>query len=313
MGVTAVDTTRNPKPIRAAGVVVLRENEGEREVLIVHRPRYDDWSLPKGKVEPSEHPAVTAVRECDEETGLQVRLGPALSSVAYQVRGRPKSVQYWLATGVTEEGAGDGDEVDQIDWCPIAQAPERLQYPGDQDVVRQASELPWTVPLIVLRHARAMKRADFRGKQDAERPLTGTGRSQSKALVPLLDAYGITRVVTSDAERCVQTVRRYAKSIEARVVGDHALSEEGHAERVGRTRSHARRLATSTEPIVVCTHRPVLPTVLAAIASELGQDPADPQWEPRLRPGGCLVIHRAVQSDGTVSVAATERHEPFAE
>jgi 8-oxo-dGTP diphosphatase len=76
-------------------------------------------------------------------------------------------------------------------------APERLQYPGDQEVVRQASELPWTV-LIVLRHARAMKRADFRGKQDAERPLTGTGRSQSKALVPLLDAYGITRVVTSD-------------------------------------------------------------------------------------------------------------------
>jgi len=302
-----------PEPIRAAGVVVVRERDGVRQVLTVHRPAYDDWSLPKGKIEPNEHPATTAVRECDEETGLQVRLGPPLDSVQYLVGEHSKVVQYWAATCFGEEGVGDGDEVDRVEWFPVSEVDQRLGYPGDMQVVHQACAVPWTVPLIVLRHARAMKRADYRGKQDAERPLTGTGRSQSKALVPLLDAYGITRVVTSDAERCVQTIRRYAKSLDSRLIRDHAFSEEGHAEQPGRTRSHARRLAIATEPMVLCTHRPVLPTILTAIATTLGEDPQDPRWEPKLRPGGCLVIHRALHADGTLTVAATERHEPFAE
>jgi 8-oxo-dGTP pyrophosphatase MutT (NUDIX family)/phosphohistidine phosphatase SixA len=307
------------EPIRAAGVVALREQDGITEVLIVHRNRDLAWSLPKGKVEPNEHPAVTAVRECDEETGLQVRLGPPLDSVSYLAEGQPKTVQYWVATCVGDVGFTSDEEVDEISWCPQAEALELLAYPGDRGVVEQALGMPRTVPLIILRHARAMKRADFKGKAefkgkaDAERPLTGTGRSQAKALVPLMDAYGITRVVTSDAERCTQTVRRYAKSIDARIVRDHAFSEEGHAARSEQTRSRASRLAVSTEPTVLCTHRPVLPTVLAQVAIKLGSDPEDPRWEPRLRPGGGLVIHRSMRPDGSFCVQATERHEPFAE
>lgn len=301
------------EPIRAAGVVVLREVDGRTEVLTVHRPRYGEWSLPKGKVESNEIPVMTAVRECDEETGLQVRLGPPLNSVTYQVQGRPKIVQYWLAANVAEEGAGDGDEVDEVAWCPVTEAAEHLKYREDALIVAQACSTPATVPLIVLRHARAMKRVDFKGKDDAERPLTGGGRSQSKSLVHLLDAYGITEVVSSDAERCWQTVRRYAKYIDSAVMSDHAFSECGHAANERKTRNRARRVAINPEPIVVCTHRPVLPTVLGAIAEALGDDPQDERWDPRLRPGGCLVIHRAMQPDGTMTVAATERHEPFAE
>jgi 8-oxo-dGTP diphosphatase len=96
-------------------------------------------------------------------------------------------------------------------------------------------------------------------------------------------------------------------------MSDHAFSESGHAANVRKTRNRARRVAVNPEPIVVCTHRPVLPAVLGAIAEALGDDPQDERWDPRLRPGGCLVIHRAMQPDGTMTVVATERHEPFAE
>lgn len=299
--------------IRAAGVVVLRRSDAATEVLIVHRPRYDDWSLPKGKVEANEHPAVTAVRECDEETGHQVRLGPPLADITYLDSGRLKTVQYWVATSVNDEGFIPDDEVDQIAWCPVDEVHRRLDYPGDIGVVQQAGELPPTVPLVVLRHARAMKRADFKGKVDAERPLSGTGRSQAKALIPLLDAYGIDSVVTSDAERCYQTVRRHAKSIDVLPLRDQAFSEEGHGADPGLTAFRAGALAAVNAPTVLCSHRPVLPTVLTAIASELGADPAAREWEPRLRPGGCLVIHRALSEDGSHRCISTERHEPFAE
>lgn len=306
----------SPLIVRAAGVVVLRRsehNQGVWEVLVVHRPRYDDWSLPKGKVEPNEHPAVTAVRECDEETGLHVRLGPPLADITYLDRGRLKTVHYWVATVVHDEGFIPDDEVDEITWCPVDQVHLLLDYPGDIGVVQQARELPPTIPLVVLRHARAMKRVDFKGKVDAERPLSGTGRSQAKALIPVLDAYGITSVVTSDAERCFQTVRRYAKSIETPASRESAFSEEGHAADAQLTRARAAELALTSEPTVLCTHRPVLPTVMSAIAAELGADPGQRTWEPRLRPGGCLVIHRAWHPGDLYRFIAMERHEPFAE
>jgi len=306
----------SPLIVRAAGVVVLRRsehNQGVWEVLVVHRPSYDDWSLPKGKVEPNEHPAVTAVRECDEETGLHVRLGPPLADITYLDRGRLKTVHYWVATVVHDEGFIPDDEVDEITWCPVDQVHLLLDYPGDIGVVQQARELPPTIPLVVLRHARAMKRVDFKGKVDAERPLSGTGRSQAKALIPVLDAYGITSVVTSDAERCFQTVRRYAKSIETPASRESAFSEEGHAADAQLTRARAAELALTSEPTVLCTHRPVLPTVMSAIAAELGADPGQRTWEPRLRPGGCLVIHRAWHPGDLYRFIAMERHEPFAE
>lgn len=299
--------------IRAAGVVVLRHHDAITEALVVHRPRYDDWSLPKGKVEANEHPAVTAVRECDEETGHHVRLGPPLNEITYLDGGRLKTVQYWVATSLHDEGFTPDDEVDQIAWCPVEEVHQLLDYPGDIGVVQQARKLPPTVPLVVLRHARAMKRADFKGKADAERPLSGTGRSQAKALIPLLDAYGIDSVVTSDAERCYQTVRRYAKSIDVLPLLDQAFSEEGHDVDPELTAARAGELAGMPAPTVLCTHRPVLPTVMTAIAGELQADPGGREWEPRLRPGGCLVIHRALPEDGSHLCISMERHEPFAE
>lgn len=307
---------QSPDPgdvIRAAGVVLVRHATEAAEVLVVHSKSRQAWSLPKGKLAPNEHPAVGAVRECDEETGLQVTLGPALRDVSYPVDGRPKVVAYWSAAVREDPGFTPDEEVDAIDWVTIDRLHTRLRFAGEHAVVHQALTVPRTVPLIVLRHARAVKRADFRGSVDAERPLSGTGRTQAKALVPLLDAYGIGEVVSSDATRCFQTVRKYAKSIETDVQPEHALSEEGHATDSGRTGRQARLLARRHAALLLCTHRPVLPTVLGSIAEALGADATEPDWDPRLRPGGCLVIHRRVEPDGTLGFHSIERHEIFAD
>ncbi|MBU6244253.1 MAG: NUDIX domain-containing protein [Actinomycetales bacterium] len=305
---------QSPDPgdvIRAAGVVLLRQASAATEVLIVHSKARGDWSLPKGKLEPSEHPAVAAVRECDEETGLQVILGPALRDVSYPVDGRPKIVTYWSAVVREDPGFTPDDEVDAIDWVPVEQMSPRLRFAGEHAVVHQAMTVPPTLPLVVLRHARAVKRADFKGSVDAERPLTGIGRTQAKGLVPLLEAYGIAEVVSSDAARCFQTVRKFAKAVDKGIQREHALSEEGHAQDPGHTAHQARLLARRPAPLLLCTHRPVLPTVLGTIADALGADASDPDWDPRLRPGGCLVIHRRVGPDGSLGFHSIERHELF--
>ena len=105
--------------------------EGEVEVLLVHRPRYDDWSLPKGKLDPGEHPLVCAVREVEEETGHRVVLGRPLPRQRYTVSGRPKVVQYWVARADDRAAEWGGTaEIDQHRWVPTWQAPRRTHPPA---------------------------------------------------------------------------------------------------------------------------------------------------------------------------------------
>jgi 8-oxo-dGTP diphosphatase len=168
------------------------------------------------------------------------------------------------------------------------------------------------MPLVILRHTQAMKRADFTGDLDAERPLTGKGRSQSKSLTALLDAFGIQAVHASSARRCMETVDRFARSLGGAVVSEPLLTEEGHQADPRAAAARAITLALSPEPLVLCSHRPVLPTILESMAMALGMDPEDPRWrgawEPRLPPGGFIVAHREFAEDGGVIVVGIERH-----
>jgi 8-oxo-dGTP diphosphatase len=298
--------------IRAAGVVLTRDHDGTVEVLIVHRPLRADWSLPKGKIDEGEHVINAAIRECDEETGFTPVLGAPLPTQQYSVMSRPKVVNYWSATVRVDEGFAPDDEVDEIRWVPAAEVEGFLTYPADVALVEQAAGRPATVPLIILRHTQAMKRADFDGDDDSERPLSGRGRSQSKQLVPLLDAFGIEAVHASSARRCSETVRRYAKHLGVTVQGEPDLTEETHHQDAQRTAARAAELAMLAQPLVLCSHRPVLPTILDTLAEALVMDPQVANWgqlwDPKLPPGGFIVIHRSFGSGGSVAVVGIERH-----
>ncbi len=126
----------NDEPeVRAAGGVVVRVGV---EIALVHRPKYDDWSLPKGKLEPGEHPLLAALREVEEETGMRAELGPELSPIHYRDRkGRTKLVRYWLMRA-TEGEFRPGPEVDELRWLNPKDAQELLSYRHDGKLVGEA-------------------------------------------------------------------------------------------------------------------------------------------------------------------------------
>jgi len=130
---------RDPDVVRAAGGAVWRHGSDGVEVLLVHRPRYDDWSLPKGKAEAGEDDVDTALREVVEETGLECELGVELARIRYvDHNGRPKVVRYWEMTPVAPDGSQPfvaNHEVDEVVWLTLPLAVERMTYPRDSPVL----------------------------------------------------------------------------------------------------------------------------------------------------------------------------------
>lgn len=269
-----------PRDVRAAGAVVTRKGG---EVLLVHRPKYDDWSFPKGKLDPGEHTVTAAVREVAEETGLDVRLGPALSPQRYRMsNGRWKSVEYWTARVVGSDdvsGYRPNAEIDDVEWVPWKDAVRRLTYPYDRDTLAEARPLRRrTRALVVLRHGKARSRGAWK-KDDRLRPLVRLGEAQAQRLVPLLAAFDVTVAHSSSSTRCVQTVAPYADVTGWPVKLYDELSEEGAtAEGVV---DLVDALLEGGESAVLCTHRPVLPTVLDALRVP----------DVKLEAGAMLVVH----------------------
>jgi 8-oxo-dGTP pyrophosphatase MutT (NUDIX family)/phosphohistidine phosphatase SixA len=292
--------------IVAAGAIVVRAGADGLEVLVIHRPRYDDWSFPKGKLHTGETPLLAACREVAEETGVRIRVGAPLSDVHYEFEGSPKVVHYWQAEvlgGLADaapvpEAFVPNDEVDEIAWLPLDQARARLTQAYDRALL---DEVVWpaTTSMVLLRHAKAVKRSKWDGT-DEDRPLDGTGLRQAENLVAILDAYGVARVHTSDWTRCVQTVLPYAREHALPVVPEPGLSEEGFEEDpeagVSRLRGLVAEADESHVATVLCSHRPVLPVLITALFA--GSDLAVPK-DP-LPPGGMLVAH--LRDDRPVSV-----------
>ena len=260
--------------IPAAGALPWRRRNGQLEVALVHRPRYDDWSWPKGKLDQGEEWPVAAAREAWEETGFHARLGRPLPSAKYIVEDRTgqeaiKVVRYWAAEMVDGEGKLV-NEIDEVAWLDVAGATARLSYPRDLEQLRALvrADHAWTLatwPLVFVRHANAEDRSTWKDT-DPVRPLDALGRERAKALVPILAAFGVTRVVTSPAVRCLDTVLPYAV---ATGYGTHikvGLSEEGFAERPGRAPHHLKQLLERGEPAVLCSHGPVLPVLFERLA-----------------------------------------------
>ncbi len=280
-----------PRVIHAAGGVVWRrrpprnpEDAKDRvEVLLVHRPGYDDWTFPKGKPDKGESLPVTAVREIQEETGYTVRLGHPLPETMYRVKGGMKRVSYWVARPVGKPAEfKPNDEIDEVRWVRVKEARKLLTYDHDRILLKAFTALRdakahRTRTVIVLRHAQARTRNGWKA-DDLERPLTKPGESQARKLAPLLQAYGVRGVLTSPAIRCAQTVDTYARSVKALMEVDDRLAEDT------KPRAVERSIATVLDrkgPIVVCSHRPTLPWIFASL-----------RVEPReLAQGEGLVVH----------------------
>lgn len=289
--------TRRTK-IRAAGAVVLRGTGDETEVLAIHRPRYDDWSLPKGKGEPDELAPQTAVREVLEETGAAVRLGLRLPTIRYQLTKGPKTVQYWRAEVLEQRPWVPNSEVDVVRWFTIDKAMRRLTYADERRVLSAALLTPRTTPLLLVRHGKAMLRKDWSGP-DQERRLTGRGRRQARQMAQLFAAYGVEQLVSSSSTRCVETLKPYGdqRSLPIRTT-DVLTEEEGtvHPDEV--TAFTADLFRHAGAPTAVCGHRPVLPAMFKGLGL---------QSRPMVV-GEVIVVHR--DDDG--AKVSVEVHKPTA-
>jgi 8-oxo-dGTP diphosphatase len=269
-------------PVRAAGGVLYRAGsaglEAGLEVCLVHRPRYDDWSLPKGKLDDGEHPLVAAVREVREETGLagipQLRLAP----VEYVLPdGTPKTVEFWLMRAGAEGPVLDTDEVDTVAWLPLPAALERLSYADERAVLHEVAALPPVTSVVALvRHAHAGERKKWSGN-DALRPIDPVGQAQAARIAELLTPLAPQRLFTATPLRCKQTLEPLSAALGDRpIVVDSAFAEPPEADDApAKAKLGAHRLLElrGAEPVAICSQGKVIPTMLATVRDESDPEP----------------------------------------
>ncbi|MET0787686.1 MAG: NUDIX hydrolase [Cellulomonas sp.] len=319
--------TQAPVVVEAAGALVWRVRLGRLQVALVHRPRYDDWSWPKGKVDPGETILAAATREVAEETGHDVVLGVPLPGLEYPLSdGRRKRVHYWAAQVAGRPDAAalrarppvppaSTKEIDRLRWFDVGTASKRLTRDDDQEPLATLVEAYGkgrldTRALVVARHGTARRRADWKGTE-LDRPLTPEGERQSRALVPILSTFGVGRVVTSAWARCVRTISPYAAAAQVAPEISQILTEAQHSSSPARVAAEVLGLLESAADVVLCTHRPVLPTVVDVLAQHATRQVADalPAADPFLHPAQLLVAHVAQTPKGP-RVVATETHRP---
>ena len=238
-----IKASRRP-PVLAAGALVWRLKNDKLQVLVVHRPRYDDWSFPKGKAEPGESMVLTAIREVAEETGRQIVLGRYLGKARRRlVSGRKKRTLYWAAQVLPEAGPGEGlraavkpaskREIDKVRWWKAEKAARKLTHADDKRLL--ARLVDWyesgqlqVRSLVLVRHAKAVSRATWGYGINSEitRPLVmGRGQAQARDVAALLSAYGVGELVSSPWKRCVDTLAPYAHGCGLDLRSDEVFTE----------------------------------------------------------------------------------------
>ena len=269
----------NGVPIRAGGGVVWRRatngvhDEPTVEVAIIHRPRYDDWSLPKGKVATGESDLDGAVREVLEETGYHVRVGMPLGVTRYHKNGpggrRLKVVRWWSMQA--EEGAfSPTREVDALEWLSLAEASARLTRATDREVLeRFARGTTPTRAVLLVRHGSAGSASTWDGA-DRDRPLDDCGIAQADDLVRILSRFEIGSVYSADVKRCTDTVAPLADAHGLEVQAAPLLSEVGYPGREDEAVAFIARLGDAEHDAVVCSQGAVIPDLVARLSTTDG-------------------------------------------
>lgn len=300
--------------IYAAGALCWRIVDDRIVVLVVHRTKYGDVTIPKGKVDPGETLPQTAVREIHEETGLKVKLGLPLGVSRYPLSsGREKIVHYWAAEvsarAIEQSTFVPNAEIAAIEWVTIKKARGYLTYERDVEIldafdgfVRQG--ITSTFSLIALRHGKAQPRGEWDGP-DASRPLTDRGVKQAAGDVPTLLAWRPKRIVTSDAVRCVATVAPLAAATGIQPQRTHDLSQDAYEEGRGDVRGVIGKRVRAGKNAVLCSHGPVLPEIMREIALATGTMPgAYLNDAADLDTGGYSVVHLSATNpaSGIISI-----------
>jgi 8-oxo-dGTP diphosphatase len=268
--------------VRAAGGILLRGDGEGRTVALVHRPRYDDWSFPKGKLDGDEDEASAALREVEEETGLRCRLGRSVGAVTYlDRRGRPKVVRYFEMEADGEAFTA-GSEVDEVRWVPVAEAEAALTYAHDRGLLRRVVAGTKLSAIYLVRHAKAGLRSAWSGP-DEERPLTRRGRKQARRLVDRFQALDLERIVSSPYVRCVETVEPLAAARGLRIETATELAEGQEVDRLVGWMG-----ALDERPIALCGHG----TEIRALIQHLEGSGTSIEGERGIGKGSVWVLER---------------------
>ncbi len=257
--------------VLAAGGFVWRgdptEAGGERELAVVHRPKYDDWSLPKGKVDAGEQLIVTARREVSEEIGVTAACGQVVGEQRYSVAAGPKYVRYWaMADGGTEFAPKD-EEVDELQWLPMRRAIRKLSYDHDRQLAQRFANMPIaTATILLVRHARAGKKRRWKG-DDALRPLDKDGLGQARRLAAVAPCYEPVRIASADLVRCADTVRPSSQLLGVDVEIEPRLGREAYAADPLSTVAFLRELVAAGGTTLLCSQGEVIPDLMTRLAA----------------------------------------------
>ncbi len=250
--------------VRAAGGLVAREDGRGPELVVVHRPAYDDWSFPKGKLEKGEDELAAALREVEEETGLACEPGDDLGAITYvDGRGRPKVVRYWRMAAPVDAPLDPRHEIDRARWVTLEDASEVLTYPHDRLLLRRFTgdeQDGRSADVYLIRHVKAGERGKL-PEPDELRGISKTGRKQAQALGASLGDVAFTRLVSSPHLRCVQSLEPLAETRGIDITIARELSEGQ-----GAAGAEAWVLAAAADgPAALCTHGDVMRELIGSL------------------------------------------------
>ncbi|TGD11080.1 NUDIX hydrolase [Brevibacterium sp. S111] len=315
---SAQASSRVKADVLAAGAVCWRRGPDGLEVVLIHRPKYNDWSWPKGKVDPGETLPETAVREVKEETGLDIHLGVPLPSAEYTVGGKNlKKVFYWSAEvkGETVFAPLNRREVDRAAWFPVDKARTKLTSYADREQLDAVEKFDSTDalrawPLILVRHGKAFPRSKWYETEHV-RPLLKLGTRQAMALTGLLGAWKTKKLISSPWKRCMATLAPLSAARGQPIKKAPTLSEKAASANPEKTARFIRKLLEKGKPVIYCTHRPVLPTIFSVYAEHAPKRVVAklPKDDPYLKPGEVLVAY--VRPGAMPRIVAIERVRPI--